>query len=176
MQLLQNSPGITAPQVGEHMGISNGSAQVMLTQACTRLGAQRAQIGGPLYRYFTNAEALNAWTQHRLVVVSAHIVGMRRQLAGDSVPPAAEVKPPKPARAPAAPPAITAQAWAAQEAVITPNTKITVYRRPMPSGERVDLMAADLPTVPGWGSKTPHIRDGAFDFKRHQAHPTGGAL
>lgn len=58
------------------------------------------------------------------------------------------------------------KAYAAAQAVVPPEVKHTVHRH-KPDPRRIDLFASPLPTVPGWGGG-PVIRDGAFDFRRHQ--------
>lgn len=85
---------------------------------------------------------------------SAKLTASLTRRSPTALPASAKRAPPKPR-------------WQEQQPVITSETKVVVVPRAAGPATRVDVMADELPGVPGWRGG-PHIRAGALDFKRHQ--------
>lgn len=165
LALAAQPDGTTTEALRRALGCSNGAVQTLLKRMQDGHGVVRCKGPGRSgMRYFTCSRRMTHWLQHQVRLLTCHALAIREVDKRDQ---ARATKQPPPKRAQFVP--ANTVPWAKQEAVITAKTKITVYQR-KPDPRHVDIMAGPLPGVPGWRSG-PYIRDGALEFKRHQAHP-----
>jgi hypothetical protein len=184
-ELASRSTGVTGAELAADFGIPGNHAIAYLATAARRLGWARVkerQLGGT--RFFVDETQATRWAALEVARLGCTLRALER-VGATGKPAARPVKPTpaapvaKPAAAPmpaaqaikpAPAPAAVATAPAAAE-----TTAATVYttatRRP--ESHRIDLRADPLPGVPGWG-RGPVLREGARDYRRHQAHSQAG--
>ena len=174
LALAAQPDGTSTQELRRVLACSNGAVQTLLKRMQDGCSVVRCKGPGKSgMRYFRSSEQMGRWMRHQLALLTAHAVALRRIEARGEARDAVMSRQPAALRAHKRTSAQAVPAgvvpWAEQEAVITDKTKITVYQR-KPDPHHIDIMADALPGVPGWRGG-PQIRDGALEFKRHQANP-----
>lgn len=193
--LAARAQGVSNAEVQEHLQVATGNAAAVLVTAERRLQMTKVRCKGLLdgracLRWFLTADDARQWLERERARLEAALRAHHRLTAAQAAEQASAVVSQAVVLAPKRPapvarveltikrrPERAAKAggpeevpWADRPAITTDATKVTVYAR-TPEPHRVDLMADPLPGVPGWRTG-PCLREGATDYRRHQAAAT----
>lgn len=182
-ELASRRDGVTGADLTAEFGMPANHAIAYLATAAGRLGWVRVkerQLGST--RFFVDQTLATNWVAFQVARLGCTLRALERVGATGKPPakpakPVPAARPTKTAPAPvfAVQPVKPAPAPAAVATAPAETTAATVYttatRRP--ESHRIDLMADPLPGVPGWG-RGPVLREGARDYRRHQAHAQAG--